>query len=50
MPRVTISDEVFKKPEQVVGKPETTTHNINDEYMRNAPNVCASFSLISVYH
>jgi hypothetical protein len=39
MPRVTSTDEVFKKAEQVVGKPETTKHNINEEYLRNAPQV-----------
>ena len=40
MPRVNTTDEVFKKTEQVVGKPETTKHNINEEYLRNAPQVC----------
>ena len=39
MPRVNTTDEVFKKAEQVVGKPETTKHNINEEYLRNAPQV-----------
>ncbi|KJA22631.1 hypothetical protein HYPSUDRAFT_644074 [Hypholoma sublateritium FD-334 SS-4] len=37
MPRVNYTDEVFKKTEQVVGKPQLMTHNINDEYMKNAP-------------
>ncbi|KAF8958566.1 hypothetical protein BDZ97DRAFT_1668299 [Flammula alnicola] len=38
MPRVNITDEAFKKTEQVVGRPEVTKKNINEEYMRNAPN------------
>ncbi|KIM41986.1 hypothetical protein M413DRAFT_10808 [Hebeloma cylindrosporum] len=37
MPRVNTTDEVFKKAEQTVGKPETTKRDINEEYLRNAP-------------
>lgn len=29
---------MFKKTEQVVGRPPTTDHNINDEYMRDPPH------------
>jgi hypothetical protein len=32
------TDQGFKKEFQTVGKPQTTDHNINDEYMRNAPD------------
>ncbi|PPQ65545.1 hypothetical protein CVT26_000502 [Gymnopilus dilepis] len=38
MPRVTESDEVFKKRTQVVDRPQTTDHNINDEYLRHPPH------------
>lgn len=33
------ADDQFKKTEQVVGRPPVTDHNINDEYMRNPPDV-----------
>ena len=37
----TITDDtrVFKKPFQTVDRPQVTDHNINDEYMRNPPQV-----------
>ncbi|KAF9007039.1 hypothetical protein BDQ17DRAFT_1351296, partial [Cyathus striatus] len=38
MPRVTSTNEPFKKTVQIVGKPPVTDHNINDEYVRNAPD------------
>ncbi|KAF8153941.1 hypothetical protein B0H34DRAFT_799860 [Crassisporium funariophilum] len=38
MPRVNISDEAFKKTEQVVDRPPVTKHNINDEYVRDPPH------------
>ncbi|PPQ94299.1 hypothetical protein CVT25_004954 [Psilocybe cyanescens] len=37
MPRVNDTDSSFKKTEQVVGRPATTDHNINDEYFRQPP-------------
>ncbi|KDR65847.1 hypothetical protein GALMADRAFT_1216798 [Galerina marginata CBS 339.88] len=37
MPRVNESDEVFKKAEQVVGRPKTTDKNINEEEMLHHP-------------
>jgi hypothetical protein len=33
------TDTGFKKEFQTVGRPAVTDHNINDEYMRDAPNV-----------
>ncbi|KAF4612097.1 hypothetical protein D9613_003639 [Agrocybe pediades] len=38
MPRVTNSDQAFKKNEVVIGKPATTDTNINDDYYRDPPN------------
>jgi hypothetical protein len=38
------TDQGFKKEFQTVGKPQTTDHNINDEYMRNAPDVSQPIS------
>ncbi|PPQ64919.1 hypothetical protein CVT24_008259 [Panaeolus cyanescens] len=38
MPRVNYTDEVFKKVDQVVGRPPTTDHNINDDYVRKPPH------------
>lgn len=37
MPRVNYSDEVFKKTEQVVGKPGIMEPSINEENMRHDP-------------
>jgi len=37
-------DKVFSKAEQVVGKPEVTDHDMNDEYFRNPPNNLSSDS------
>lgn len=47
MPRVNDTDSSFKKTEQVVGRPATTDHNINDEYFRQPPtnHVRSSFLL-----
>ncbi|KAH9477210.1 hypothetical protein JR316_0011129 [Psilocybe cubensis] len=38
MPRPTNTDSIFKKNEQVVGRPATTDHDINDEYFRKPPS------------
>ncbi|KAI0082932.1 hypothetical protein BDY19DRAFT_981683 [Irpex rosettiformis] len=34
----TDDNRKFKKAEQTFGRPEVTDHDINDEYMRDAPN------------
>jgi hypothetical protein len=39
---ITDESRTFKKPTQTVGRPETTDHDINDEYMRNPPQVALS--------
>lgn len=39
MSGITGDKQQFKKTEQVVGRPATTDHNINDEYMQNPPDV-----------
>ena len=35
----TDDNRKFKKAEQTIGRPGVTDHNINDEYLRDAPNV-----------
>ncbi|TFY57056.1 hypothetical protein EVJ58_g7258 [Rhodofomes roseus] len=35
----TTDDQKFKKQYQTVGRPPVTDHNINDEYIRDPPNV-----------
>jgi hypothetical protein len=36
----TDEEKTFKKPFQVVGRPETTDHNMHDDYIRDPPVVC----------
>lgn len=51
MPRVSSSNEAFKKVEQVVGRPAVTKDNINDLYVRDAPQVCVFCAfLASIWH
>lgn len=33
------TDQHFKKTEQVIGRPQTTSHNIAEDYMRDPPHV-----------
>ncbi|TFK52449.1 hypothetical protein OE88DRAFT_1734437 [Heliocybe sulcata] len=42
MSGVTDESKTFKKATQEVNRPATTDHNINDEYMRDAPNNLAN--------
>ncbi|EAU87727.1 hypothetical protein CC1G_08763 [Coprinopsis cinerea okayama7 len=38
MPSIRNTDDKFKKPQQIVGRPEVTDHDINESYMRNPPH------------
>lgn len=42
--RTTTDDQKFKKQYQTVGRPPVTDHNINDEYVRDPPNVRVIFA------
>ncbi|KAI0315527.1 hypothetical protein OF83DRAFT_1084907 [Amylostereum chailletii] len=39
------TDAYFKKQTQTVGRPPVTSHDINEEYMRNPPNNLGTASL-----
>lgn len=43
----TIEDQESKKQRRLVGRPPVTDHNINDEYVRDPPNVSTRIALAS---
>lgn len=43
----TIEDQGSKKQRRPVGRPPVTDHNINDEYVRDPPNVSTRIALAS---
>lgn len=42
MPRVANTDQTFKKSSVVVGQPAVTDHNINDDYVKDPPQVVST--------
>ena len=43
----TTEDQELKKQRRFVGRPSVTDHNINDEYVRDPPNVSTRIALAS---
>lgn len=45
----TTDNQKFKKQSQTISRPPVTDHNINDEYMRDPPNVSRTIDQCSGY-